>query len=69
MAIAKQSSSQAVSAREFKHRVLTCLNKLSDRDTYSAAATELESIAKNTIPLIPLPSPSNFSLISLSVLP
>ncbi|MFS7963233.1 putative MT-associated protein TORTIFOLIA1/SPIRAL2 [Helianthus anomalus] len=31
---------------DFKHRVLTCLNKLSDRDTHSAAATELESIAK-----------------------
>lgn len=34
------------STREFKHRVLVCLNKLSDRDTHSAAATELESIAK-----------------------
>ncbi|XP_024977008.1 TORTIFOLIA1-like protein 3 [Cynara cardunculus var. scolymus] len=36
----------AASNRDFKHRVLVCLNKLSDRDTHSAAATELESIAK-----------------------
>ncbi|XP_076916189.1 TORTIFOLIA1-like protein 3 [Bidens hawaiensis] len=33
-------------ARDFKHRVLTCLHKLSDRDTHSSAATELDSIAK-----------------------
>jgi HEAT repeat protein len=48
MAVAKQSSSQAsaASVRDFKHRVLLCLTKLSDRDTHSAAATELESIAK-----------------------
>lgn len=46
MAVAKPSSNNQSSAREFKHRVLTCLNKLSDRDTHSAAATELESIAK-----------------------
>ncbi|KAJ6430450.1 hypothetical protein OIU84_021780 [Salix udensis] len=32
---------------DLKHRVITCLNKLSDRDTLSVAATELESIAKN----------------------
>ncbi|XP_076957527.1 TORTIFOLIA1-like protein 4 [Bidens hawaiensis] len=32
--------------RDLKHRTLVCLNKLSDRDTHSAAATELESIAK-----------------------
>ncbi|OIT30364.1 PREDICTED: microtubule-associated protein TORTIFOLIA1-like [Nicotiana attenuata] len=32
--------------RDLKHRVLTCLHKLSDRDTHSAAAAELESIAK-----------------------
>ncbi|THG22648.1 TORTIFOLIA1-like protein 3 [Camellia sinensis] len=43
MALAR---SQAASTRELKHRVLTCLHKLSDRDTHSAAATELESIAK-----------------------
>ncbi|KAL4584990.1 hypothetical protein LXL04_009603 [Taraxacum kok-saghyz] len=43
MALAKPSPNNQ---REFKHRVLTCLNKLSDRDTHSAAATELESIAK-----------------------
>ncbi|PHT47791.1 hypothetical protein CQW23_11999 [Capsicum baccatum] len=36
--------------RDLKHRVLTCLHKLSDRDTHSAAATELESIAKTLSP-------------------
>lgn len=45
-AVAKHSTNQATMTREFKHRVLTCLNKLSDRDTYSAASIELESIAK-----------------------
>ncbi|KAJ6321347.1 hypothetical protein OIU77_011437 [Salix suchowensis] len=39
---------------DLKHRVITCLNKLSDRDTLSVAATELESIAKN------LTSPDSF---------
>ncbi|KAL6997240.1 hypothetical protein U1Q18_007363 [Sarracenia purpurea var. burkii] len=37
--------SQASLTRDLKQRVLTCLNKLSDRDTHSAAAAELESIA------------------------
>ncbi|KAA8542608.1 hypothetical protein F0562_023760 [Nyssa sinensis] len=49
MALAKHSShtqNQAASVRELKHRVLTCLKKLSDRDIHSIAATELESIAK-----------------------
>ncbi|KAK4350469.1 hypothetical protein RND71_029782 [Anisodus tanguticus] len=36
--------------RDMKHRVLTCLHKLSDRDTHSAAASELESIAKTLSP-------------------
>ncbi|XP_059303857.1 TORTIFOLIA1-like protein 3 [Lycium ferocissimum] len=36
--------------RDMKHRVLTCLHKLSDRDTHSSAATELESIAKTLSP-------------------
>ncbi|KAL0421848.1 UNVERIFIED_CONTAM: TORTIFOLIA1-like protein 3 [Sesamum latifolium] len=40
------NSSKQVKARDLKHRVLTCLHKLSDRDTHSAAALELESIAK-----------------------
>ncbi|CAA2934328.1 microtubule-associated TORTIFOLIA1-like [Olea europaea subsp. europaea] len=40
----KQSQAQA---RDLKHRVLTCLHKLSDRDTHSAAASELESIARS----------------------
>lgn len=51
-ATSKQKQSQA---RELKHRVLTCIHKLSDRDTYSAAATELESIvttlSPDTIPI------------------
>lgn len=34
-------------ANDLKHRVIICLNKLSDRDTVSVATTELESIAKN----------------------
>ncbi|XP_050238964.1 TORTIFOLIA1-like protein 4 [Mercurialis annua] len=32
---------------DLRTRVITCLNKLSDRDTLSLAATELESIAKS----------------------
>ncbi|KAG5522878.1 hypothetical protein RHGRI_034877 [Rhododendron griersonianum] len=42
------------STRDLNHRVLTCLHKLSDRDTHSAAASELESIAK-TLPPASLP--------------
>ncbi|KAF5779716.1 putative MT-associated protein TORTIFOLIA1/SPIRAL2 [Helianthus annuus] len=38
-----QSPSQP--QQDLKHRVITCLNKLSDRDTLSVATTELESIA------------------------
>ncbi|KAK6148392.1 hypothetical protein DH2020_019304 [Rehmannia glutinosa] len=49
------NSSKQVQARELKHRVLTCLHKLSDRDTHTAAASELESIAK-TLPTDALPS-------------
>ncbi|KAK4489065.1 hypothetical protein RD792_004859 [Penstemon davidsonii] len=41
MSVTKQAQ-----ARDLKHRVLTCLHKLSDRDTHTAAASELESIAK-----------------------
>ncbi|KAF9623237.1 hypothetical protein IFM89_000726 [Coptis chinensis] len=33
--------------RDLKQRVITCINKLSDRDTYTIAITELESIAKS----------------------
>ncbi|KAK1407270.1 hypothetical protein QVD17_38884 [Tagetes erecta] len=40
--------------QNLKHQILTLLHKLSDRDTHSTAATELESIAKsitnNSIP-------------------
>ncbi|KAI3717782.1 hypothetical protein L1987_69609 [Smallanthus sonchifolius] len=46
MPLPKHTPSNQSSARDFRHRVLVCLNKLSDRDTHSAAATELESIAK-----------------------
>lgn len=44
MAIAK---SQSAATRDLKHRVLECLKKLSDRDTHSSAATELESVARS----------------------
>ncbi|KAL7603686.1 hypothetical protein Lser_V15G14784 [Lactuca serriola] len=37
--------SPAQPQQDLKHRVITCLNKLSDRDTLAVAATELESIA------------------------
>ncbi|BFG32652.1 hypothetical protein CerSpe_189260 [Prunus speciosa] len=37
-------------AQNLKHRVFTCLTKLSDRDTHSLAASELESIARTLEP-------------------
>ncbi|XP_018505789.2 LOW QUALITY PROTEIN: TORTIFOLIA1-like protein 3 [Pyrus x bretschneideri] len=37
-------------AQNLKHRVFTCLNKLSDRDTHSLAASELQSIARTLEP-------------------
>ncbi|KAG6403975.1 hypothetical protein SASPL_136209 [Salvia splendens] len=40
-------SASSKQARDLKHRVLTCLHKLSDRDTHAAAAAELESIARS----------------------
>ncbi|PON86101.1 Coatomer beta subunit [Trema orientale] len=40
------SSSSAPAPQNLKHRVFTCLNKLSDRDTYGVAAAELDSIAR-----------------------
>ncbi|KAF5197135.1 microtubule-associated protein TORTIFOLIA1-like [Thalictrum thalictroides] len=42
--IASQTGS---STRDLKQRVITNINKLSDRDTYAIAITELESIARN----------------------
>ncbi|XP_047151414.1 TORTIFOLIA1-like protein 4 isoform X2 [Vigna umbellata] len=36
----------AESAQNLRQRVITCLNKLSDRDTLAGAAAELESIAR-----------------------
>ncbi|OVA14322.1 HEAT [Macleaya cordata] len=41
------STPQNASTRDLKQRVITCLNKLSDRDTHTIATTELESIARN----------------------
>lgn len=38
--------SKQAQLRDLKHRVLSALHKLADRDTHSAAALELESIAK-----------------------
>ncbi|WJZ80964.1 hypothetical protein VitviT2T_000829 [Vitis vinifera] len=40
-------SKKTVSTRDLKHRVITCLNKLSDRDTLAVGTAELESIARN----------------------
>ncbi|XP_047955590.1 TORTIFOLIA1-like protein 5 isoform X2 [Salvia hispanica] len=48
-------SASSKQARDLKHRVLTCLHKLSDRDTHAAAAAELESIARS-LPAESLPS-------------
>ncbi|KAK9072397.1 hypothetical protein SSX86_008831 [Deinandra increscens subsp. villosa] len=42
----KHTPSHHSSPRDLQHRVTVCLTKLSDRDTHSAAAKELESIAK-----------------------
>ncbi|KAK9276840.1 hypothetical protein L1049_006377 [Liquidambar formosana] len=51
MSLSKRSSpsppQSLASTRDIKHRVITCLNKLSDRDTLAVATTELESIARN----------------------
>ncbi|KAF8390306.1 hypothetical protein HHK36_024831 [Tetracentron sinense] len=50
MALPKRSSPSPppnASTRDLKQRVVTCLNKLSDRDTHAIATTELESIARN----------------------
>ncbi|XP_010255522.1 PREDICTED: microtubule-associated protein TORTIFOLIA1-like [Nelumbo nucifera] len=41
------SPPQNASIRDLKQRVITCLNKLSDRDTLAIATSELESIARN----------------------
>ncbi|KAK2965154.1 hypothetical protein RJ640_005317 [Escallonia rubra] len=61
MAVTKQSSTTTTASRDFKHRVLTCLTKLSDRDTHSAAANELESIARTLTPDSVLPFLSSIS--------
>lgn len=43
----KNQNSAAAAARDLKQRALTCLHKLSDRDTHTAAALELENIARS----------------------
>ncbi|KAJ9709125.1 hypothetical protein PVL29_000877 [Vitis rotundifolia] len=40
-------SKKTASTRDLKHRVITCLNKLSDRDTLAVGTAELESIARS----------------------
>ncbi|KAI3898465.1 hypothetical protein MKW92_034375 [Papaver armeniacum] len=42
-----QTQNQTASNQNLKQRVITCLNKLSDRDTQTIATAELESIARN----------------------
>lgn len=49
------NSTKQAQARDLKQRVLMCLHKLSDRDTHTAAASELESIAR-TLSADALPS-------------
>ncbi|XP_065860939.1 TORTIFOLIA1-like protein 4 [Euphorbia lathyris] len=47
MSLHKRSSpTSSPSTNDLRHRVITCLNKLSDRDTFPLATTELESIAR-----------------------
>lgn len=41
------ASSTAAPPQSLKQRVLICLTKLSDRDTYGLAAAELDSIARS----------------------
>ncbi|CDP14919.1 unnamed protein product [Coffea canephora] len=50
MAAVKQNQAAAAAKRDLKHRVLTYLHKLSDRDTYASATSELENIAKTLSP-------------------
>ncbi|KAM1741475.1 hypothetical protein ACFX13_011688 [Malus domestica] len=40
----------ASSTPDLKHRVITCLNKLADRDTLAMASAELDSIARTLAP-------------------
>ncbi|KAL8249901.1 hypothetical protein R6Q59_006769 [Mikania micrantha] len=51
MSISKRGSltpqSPTQPQQDLKHRVITCMNKLSDRDTLAVASSELESIALN----------------------
>ncbi|WCJ21743.1 ARM repeat superfamily protein [Euphorbia peplus] len=48
MSLQKRSSptSSPATGNGLRHRVITCLNKLSDRDTFLLATSELESIAR-----------------------
>ncbi|KAK1376519.1 putative MT-associated protein TORTIFOLIA1/SPIRAL2 [Heracleum sosnowskyi] len=47
MSLNKRHSTSSQPQSDLKHRVITCINKLSDRDTLAVATTELESIAKS----------------------
>ncbi|XP_022885324.1 TORTIFOLIA1-like protein 4 [Olea europaea var. sylvestris] len=47
MSASNSKQQSQAKARDLKHRVLTCLHKLSDRDTHAVAASELESIARS----------------------
>ncbi|KAJ8760945.1 hypothetical protein K2173_021983 [Erythroxylum novogranatense] len=44
------TTTTSATSNDLKHRLVSCLNKLSDRDTLPFAAAELESIAKNLTP-------------------
>ncbi|XP_010414639.1 PREDICTED: microtubule-associated protein TORTIFOLIA1 [Camelina sativa] len=46
----RSSPPPAVTVTDLKQRVIACLNRLSDRDTLSLAAAELDSIALNLSP-------------------
>ncbi|CAH9078812.1 unnamed protein product [Cuscuta europaea] len=53
--MAATNKQKQIQARDLKHHVLACIHKLSDRDTHSAAASELESVVKTLSPeTIPL---------------
>ncbi|CAN8304309.1 unnamed protein product [Cochlearia groenlandica] len=47
LSLSPSSSSTSSPPPDLKQRVVTCLNKLSDRDTLSLAVAELNSIARN----------------------
>ncbi|XP_068652250.1 TORTIFOLIA1-like protein 4 [Aristolochia californica] len=46
----KRSTRSSSPAADLKYRTISCLNKLSDRDTFTIASTELEAIALTLTP-------------------